>query len=796
MLYIRNLLVFFFLFVALCSNSQPVALNSIDYLSGKLITKIRSETKEQTYIATDKSIYTAGEPVWFRAFLLNGASQKISRQSQTVFVDLVNEKNNVLYQLLLHADLQRLNGRFFLPDTLTSGYYWLRAYTKNMQLQDTGNFAEQPVYIYNQNNKAKKANVSSADGMPQVNFYPEGGIMITGAPSVVALRITDKNEKSISDSGIIKDNRDFLTASFTTDKYGLARFQFDPFRFKKYITSINWNGKVYAYPLPPFNSFAGQIAVSSQKDGSKKLRILLEDSIFRSDFETYLIAVSKDSLCFASIGSGNYELNIPANKLPPGIATFFLFDKTLKLLSERSVYIKEGVTVKTEMNKSVYNKRDKAIINISFADADGLPVIASCSISVTEGHFIKPLEKDGKYLNDWSLSEDNDLTDEEADLLMLTKNNVYGNIMSNTSTSPPVTHNDSLLHIRGTLKDRNDNPLPGKVIMLFAKTGNNFFGTDTTDSHGRFSFPLTDYPDGTMFTLQSLNNTGKPESWKVELDTFKAHSLITTVTHRRKFNMQPSVIAKYMDSSFFETGKVLLQPVEIKGRKQEEPDYDKSKRISTFSYIITGKELDNSGTGAAGNAVLSVPGSQILNGFLVFEGLGTMHGADANSEPMIVLDGISITISSDDESGTSPVLNYLNSLDSRSIDFIEVLTGPQGSAYGVRGANGVILINTTNKNRQNDVDRKSSTLKTFFAKGYQDPPLFTMPSYNSKKQDIPNTTDLRSTVYWNGNILTDKAGKAMITFYTNDVPGNYTVTIRGITDHGYVIYKTITYELK
>ena len=218
---------------------------------------------------------------------------------------------------------------------------------------------------------------------------------------------------------------------------------------------------------------------------------------------------------------------------------------------------------------------------------------------------------------------------------MLTKNNVYGNIMSNASTSSTVTNNDSLLDISGTLKDRNNAPLPGKIILLFSKTGNSSFETDTTDSHGRFSFPLRDYPDGTMFTLQSLNNTGNPESWKVELDTFKFHSLITTVTHRRKFNMQPAVIAKYMDSSFFETGKVLLQPVEIKGRKQDEPDYDKSKRISTFSYIITGKDLDNAGSGGAGNAVLSVPGSQMLNGFLVFGGLGTMHGADANSEPRL-----------------------------------------------------------------------------------------------------------------------------------------------------------------
>jgi hypothetical protein len=191
-----------------------------------------------------------------------------------------------------------------------------------MQLKDTGNFAEQPLYVYNQNKKAKRANASLASGMPRMNFYPEGGIMITGAPSVVALRITDKNERPVSDSVFIKDSRDLLTAKFITDTYGLGSFQFEPLRHMKYITSITRNGKEYAYPLPPFNFFAGQIAVSSQKDGSKKVRVLLEDSIFQNDFATYLIVLSKDSLCFASIGSGNYVLNIPGNKFPPGIATF------------------------------------------------------------------------------------------------------------------------------------------------------------------------------------------------------------------------------------------------------------------------------------------------------------------------------------------------------------------------------------------------------------------------------------------------------------------------------------------
>src|ERR1700730_4792116 len=119
----------FFYFIVFCASvvqGQTPQINVLDSLSGELIKNIRNNEGEECYLTTDKSIYKAGETVWFRVFVLRSASQKISSLSKTVFVDLVNKNDSVARQILLYARPRQLNGRFILPDSLVPGYYWLR----------------------------------------------------------------------------------------------------------------------------------------------------------------------------------------------------------------------------------------------------------------------------------------------------------------------------------------------------------------------------------------------------------------------------------------------------------------------------------------------------------------------------------------------------------------------------------------------------------------------------------------------------------------------------------------------
>jgi hypothetical protein len=59
------------------------------------------------------------------------------------------------------------------------------------------------------------------------------------------------------------------------------------------------------------------------------------------------------------------------------------------------------------------------------------------------------------------------------------------------------------------------------------------------------------------------------------------------------------------------------------------------------------------------------------------------------------------------------------------------------------------------------------------------PKQFYSPRYNVKNKTAGVGTDLRSTIFWAPNIITDKDGKATLSFYSADKAANYTVIIEG-----------------
>ncbi len=781
----------------------------LDAFSGKFIAAIRTHESQRAYLVTDKSVFAAGESIWFNAFLLNSISQKINTKSKFLFVDLVNEKDSVLKLLILDAANLQLNSRIILPDSLPAGYYWLRAYTRQMTEGDIDGICVRPIYVADKKNITgiilpPKKSGNTDNGNPVTTFYPEGGSIMTGVNSTMALKVTDKNGVPLSIAVTVKDSRDTIVAKVTTNAYGLAKFNYEPSGYRKYKAVINRNGTDVSYPLPPFNFYAGQIGVTQQPAGYK-LRVLLEDSIFSRDAVSYVIGICKDSLVFAGIGKGLYEVFVGNEKLPDGITTFYLFDKNLQLLSERSVYAhNNNLHINVTTDKAAYAKRDKVTLNISVTDASQhlIPSLVAVSVfdTLSEGineHCSLP----GSIYNDQEIDNmlmalNGCLSDDETDLLMLARNNTYNTLSKNINKQTGID-NDGLLYLTGTaINEKNNDPAASKVLTLLSNSGNPIFYSDTTKSNGGFSFLLKNYADSTLFAVQVKNINGQTDKAKIVFDQINYPKLTTPIALKQYLPLQTAAVKKYINTYYGDelinwNSKDQLPPVKVKYTKKI--NYDITKRVSSYSTILSADELDENTS--LGLSLLKAAGIHMMGGMLVIDGPNSTHGF---VEPLLIVDGATVSLSgsSSGVGNYSPLVEFLNGINPKDVDFIEILRGAEAANYGVRGGNGVILVNTLSKRRDINYDGDKATLKKFYAKGITNPVLFPVTDYQKKDTKAPVVPDNRSTLFWNGSYLSDDTHNATITFYTSDIPATYKATVTGITIHGDIIYKTIIFKSK
>jgi TonB-dependent SusC/RagA subfamily outer membrane receptor len=788
-----------------CLSAQDANTSGLDSFSAKWITAIRSNEKERVYLVTDKSIYKGGEHIWFNALLLKSNSQKWSSESKYLFVDIVDENDHAIKRMILDAANKQLYSRIQLPDTLSSGYYWLRAYTKQIAMQDTNNIAVQTLYVAGKDDsqpirKLERGKEINND-KPVLTFYPEGGNMITGIDGTVAVAAMDKNGAPVSIAGVIEDSRDTVVTSFATNANGLGKFNFEPSGFRQYKAVINQSGKELSYPLPDFDFYKGQIGVTRQS-GFYQLRILLGDSIYKQNTLSYVVGITRDSLVFAAYGKGLYQVNVEENKLPPGIVTFYLFDTTFRLLSERSVYVNNNnVQVAITTDKNSYQEREKVNLTVAVVDASQRTVSSLISIAVSDSLFankqpcqitdINAIQAAGNLY----FATHDCFSEEEKDLLMLTRSNTYETLTSPVQrTALPA--NDSLFYISGkVLNGKNEGS--NKMVTLISSAGSDgLFYTDTTDSNGNFRFALDSYPDSMQYALEVKDFNNRVLSNTVQIDSIVFPRLKTPAALK-----QPLAVAlkpatdrlrkQYNPQWYIDDGTYHLPPVIVKDEKKV--DYDISKRVSPSSTILSGKDLD--GRINLDNVILKVGGLQVINGYVVIRGLSAMQKPGPASEPLLIVDGVPVYATANTEVGNvSPVLSYLSTLNPKDIDFIEVLKDGGAANYGVRGANGVILINTTTQTR--DLYARGSNMKVFYAKGVSRPALFPGTVYKEKDKKAFPAPDLRSTLFWNGHFITGDTGRASFILYTGDVPATYTVAITGVTVHGDIIYKTIQFKSK
>lgn len=93
---------------------------------------------ERVHLHIDKSLYLPGDDIWFQAYVLDELSMKPSGISDFVQVDLINPKNSVESTKRIYVRSGSGAGDFKLEENSAGGIYKIRAYT-TWQKNDTSN---------------------------------------------------------------------------------------------------------------------------------------------------------------------------------------------------------------------------------------------------------------------------------------------------------------------------------------------------------------------------------------------------------------------------------------------------------------------------------------------------------------------------------------------------------------------------------------------------------------------------------------------------------------------------------
>ncbi|TCS89952.1 TonB-dependent SusC/RagA subfamily outer membrane receptor [Anseongella ginsenosidimutans] len=628
-----------------------------------------------------------------------------------------------------------------------------------------------------------------------LRFFPEGGELIAGVPNIVAFKAIDASGLGVGVKGVIRDEEGKKITEFESVHRGMGKFVLTPLPGQDYTAGISLpGGGTREYPLPEVQE-EGYLLTIRPADSVIRVSIAASSARLRNR-PVFLLGESRGQPYYAAqavLEKSLYQASVPIADFPGGIARFTLFDMAGIPVAERLVFIppRDQLDISIRPDQAVYGAREKVQLQVQVKDASGKPVKGEFSISITDASVVDSntvpgilagllLNGDLKgYIEDpaWYFNPASGERQAALDLLMLTqgwrrfewKNILDGRLQE---IAYPLELGFETL---GRVYSDSGDPLPhARVIMLAGDRKEGFAAEDTADAAGRFRFSGYEFPDSTRVLIQARNEKGRRfGEIEIQEDWPRVHF------QRERFppNIRDSMdayLALSKEAFTIEREKlgltsILLDPVEVVAQEKA----PNSTGLHSYAdNIITAEDITRMGSPSSIYDILRgrVPGLQVIGNRIVIRGINTFYG---NTDPLVVVDGV--------RSMDAGILGMINPYDVASI---EILKGPNAAIYGMGAANGVIVINTKRGEYEPRGAYERRGVISFFPQGYHVAREFYVPKYNVPKNLRDKTPDLRSTIYWNGDVRTGSDGSASLSFYAADRPAPYMVIMEGISADG------------
>ncbi len=802
----------------------------LEKIKTRLVDYRQNLAPEKTYLHTDKDVYSNGDIIWFKTYLLDGITHDFSNKSKVVYVDLVNDRDSVVAYRKLFVDEKSVAGDIQIDEKIPQGTYTLRSYTKYMLNDKEPILYEKRIPIIvqkleqglNLDSTMPNGNLeglgaltqNSISGIPKIRFYPEGGDLVAGLPGTLGLEVLDDNGNGVALKGEIKSSDNEIVTTFESHEFGLGRVRFIPRDGTQYHASFNIDGKEHTYSLPQAIPSGYILNLQNRED-----HILVQvASTQDQDLEgTLLVGHLRGDLIFKRIGEpsdkSSYATKIFTRELKDGVAHFTLFASNGEPLAERLVYIDDpnnDAQIAFSAPAKVYGKREKVNMDLVIKDANGSPLKGDFSVGVVSKNGINKgqansfkswllLNSDlgGRIANpDYFFEDGSKHRKFLLDALMLTRGwrrFVWKDILSDSLAQLPEISPEKGIMVRGkTTKFKLPNRPKETSVTL------NLYGVDLINSkqkttkQGQFSFGPFYFTDSLEATVEAHDSLAKWDSKKSNFSIIMGSQIpeVQAKRQKRDYRNQTSwpQINDYAKEAYQKKVTDYMYDPDKVTQLEEVTVTEKDKRLTRHQMATNSNPSARRTTGpfssrlfredVLGNEAMSaidllnrVPGVYVTGSYPMQQVriLGTRNTIFAGGEPLILING------------TTSTLDFLQQLRAIEIEFIDVVKGPDLTIFGSRGANGVIGIYTNKSFEELNKQEQYPGVVSFKVQGFYKTREFYAPDYYVED---PKKPDYRTTLYWNPELAFTNTGLSSVDFFTGDKTGMFQVRVEGITDDG------------
>jgi hypothetical protein len=740
--------------------------------------------REQVYLHLGRDTYIAGEKIWYKAYCQNQSNPELPALSNVIYIELLNSKNKHVLGHILKADKGSSESCFDIPDTLSSGLYFIKAYTQWMENFSPELFYSQPIFIYNYYNENSENQYSSFNIPDEPKVFIEGNKLVGGISSKVAVSFTEFKGKELP-LKVIDTESGETVAEFSLNRDGEGTFDLRPTFGHQYLCSLTDSNSKFGFKLPESSNDGYKIDINSVTENNIVIHIERNNVI---DQKLEVSLLSNDNLLdhkTVSSSMMNNDLILSFSGAKSSMVEVLLKDTYGKILTTNAIWIKTSSTIQLQSLRKEYSTGEKIDMNLLFNSPNSLNEL-NASVSI---------HKSTPALN----RHNNDLVHSfhTMPFRLSNLNNQYSLVLSaynneqisDTKKANYKISNESILPVedmgiicKGVVIDTKTNhPAPNLNIIYSIKDSIPNLQSVITNSAGQFAILISH--SGELQTFIGIYKDQKPVSDQYQI-IFDNKFNYQDQSDQYTFRFQPA------DSIFRveiqdEAQRAFIQKVFVQRESEtaETQTINNSYKSDYFSNSLLTVTTDD---------YFSMPNFEEIAREILprvqyrYSKDGcTMAIITSNPEfksynPLVLLNGIPVEDNCE-----------LYGLNSEMITKVYIQHEPRivGNLY----YDGLILILTS-------PDKKLKNLKAN-TKNLAKLPSYTIcPEYDPlkiQKQNLPNNKlpDFRNQLYWN-SINLQNGETQSIQFITSDEEGDFVVDICGFQSDGTPVNYQDTFTIK